>query len=538
MRAVLHHKSTLLSAFICAVLALCIAATVTTNALAQSDVSREAVAITYPLDETINVRFRGTTRLPRLTGSAKVKRSGRRGARVELSIERLPRAFELGGAYTTYVLWAISPEGQADKLAEIKRSGSSIIDTKVDATTTLDTFALIVTAEPHFMVRSPSRMVVLENLPPQNAKGANVATLNIRYVGNTSDYFNDARIPAIAEADYVRTPVSLLGARQAINLAKYVGAERDAKDELSEASAILEQAETAWREGRADSEVDALARRATSLGAHAEEVALERRNQRERREEITRRDQTLREAEQTNADANQQLTALRTEIERERRERDLTENNLANANRRITELQTEISSLREELRTVRAEGEDAKVKLARIEGERATETARINNEQRINEQRAAAGQLKQTLARFGAVRETARGLTVTVPETMWANPRTSEPGASAQSVLESLAAMLANNPDYRVTIEAHTDARGDAAQLQKLTQERAEWIVAQLTGAGLDAARFEAVGSGASKPVASNNNATGRTKNRRTEITLTLPTPNVNASGTGDTSSN
>lgn len=535
MRFIPYHKSSTFARFVCASLVLFVAATIT---FAQSDVTREAVAITYPLDETISVKFRGTTRLPRLSGSAKVKRSGRRGARVELSIERLPRAFELGGAYTTYVLWAISPEGQADKLAEIKRSGSFIVDTKVDATTPLETFALIVTAEPHFMVRSPSRMVVLENLPPQNAKGANVATLNIRYVGNTSDYFNDARIPSIAEADYVRTPVSLLGARQALNLAKYVGAERDAKDELSEASTLLEQAETAWREGRGDSEVDALARRATSLGAHAEEVALERRSQRERREEMTRRDQTLREAEQTNADANQQLTALRGENERERRERDLTENNLANANRRITELQTEINTLREELRQTRAEGEDAKVKLARIEGERAAETARRGNEQRISEQRLAAGQLKQTLARFGAVRETASGLTVTIAETMWANPRTSEPGASAQSVLEQLAAMLANNPDYRVMIEAHTDGRGDGAQLQKLTQERAEWIVAQLTGAGLDAARFEAVGLGASKPVASNNNATGRTKNRRTEITLTLPAPNASAPATGDTGSN
>src|ERR671926_1100983 len=126
-------------------------------AFAQADSRRETVAVTYPLGQTVNLRFRGTTRLPRLTGTAKVKRTGRRNTRVELSIDNLPRAYELGSVYTTFVLWAISPEGRADSLGEIKRSGSSFINSKVDVTTTLETFALLVTAEPHFMVRSPSR---------------------------------------------------------------------------------------------------------------------------------------------------------------------------------------------------------------------------------------------------------------------------------------------------------------------------------------------------------------------------------------------
>src|SRR6478672_12647077 len=136
-------------------------------ALAQSDTERKTVAITYPLDETVTVKFRGTTLLPRLKGEAKVRRAGRRGTRVELSIDDLPRASELGGIYTTYILWAIAPDGRVDNLGEIKRSGSSFINSKLDVTTPLQTFALIVTAEPHFLMTVPSRMVVMENLPPQ-----------------------------------------------------------------------------------------------------------------------------------------------------------------------------------------------------------------------------------------------------------------------------------------------------------------------------------------------------------------------------------
>src|SRR5215208_1581063 len=99
-------------------------------AVAQQDVERKTVAITYPLDDTITVKFRGTTLLPRLKGEAKVKRAGRRGTRVELAIDNLPRANELGGIYTTFILWAISPSGSVDNLGEIKRGGSGFIASK------------------------------------------------------------------------------------------------------------------------------------------------------------------------------------------------------------------------------------------------------------------------------------------------------------------------------------------------------------------------------------------------------------------------
>src|SRR5437870_9447958 len=167
------------------------------TAFAQNDARRTTVAITYPLDQTIEVAFHGTTRLPRLKGSAKVRREGRRGTRVSLNIENLPRAYELGSVYTTFVLWAISPDGHVDNLGEIKRSGSGLIDSKIDVTTPLQTFALLVTAEPHFLVHAPSRMVVMENLAPVNIRDAQLEITKIQYIGNTSDYFRDSRVPQI-----------------------------------------------------------------------------------------------------------------------------------------------------------------------------------------------------------------------------------------------------------------------------------------------------------------------------------------------------
>jgi hypothetical protein len=311
----MNLKGSTLRVTAAALLALALCAT----ALAQSDIKRETVAVTYPLDQTVSLKFRGTTRLPRLKGEAKVKRSGRRNTRVVLEIENLPRAYELGSVYTTFVLWAISPEGRADNLGEIKRGGGMFVNSKIDVTTPLETFALIVTAEPHYLVRTPSRMVVLENLPPRNPGEATVATVPVTYMGNSSDYFRDPRIPDMADRDLVRTPTSLLGARQAINLARYAGAERDAPQELQDAQAQLDQAENAWRLNQSDTEVDVIARRAISLGAKAEEDAQIHAAARKRREEIASRDNAVREAEENAAESSKTVSDLREKLSRGQR---------------------------------------------------------------------------------------------------------------------------------------------------------------------------------------------------------------------------
>jgi hypothetical protein len=52
-------------------------------------------------------------------GSAKVKRTGKTGTKIDLSVSDMPRTYQLGAGYATYVWWAVSPEGQVDRLGEI-----------------------------------------------------------------------------------------------------------------------------------------------------------------------------------------------------------------------------------------------------------------------------------------------------------------------------------------------------------------------------------------------------------------------------------
>jgi outer membrane protein OmpA-like peptidoglycan-associated protein len=497
---------------------------------AQNDVPRRTTAVTYPLDESVLVKFRGTTLLPRLKGEAKVKRAGRRGTRVELAIDNLPRANELGGIYTTFVLWAISPDGRVDNLGEIKRGGSAFIASKLDVTTPLQTFALIVTAEPHFLMKVPSRMVVLENLPPERPGKSQVETVNVQYIGNSSDYFRDPRVPEIASTDYREIPVSLLGARQAVNLARFAGGQQDAPEELQQAEDDLLAAEKAYKFNQPTAEIDVLARKATSSGARAEEMALARRSARLRREDIQRRDEALRSAEKTAQSAQQDIEELRTSLDKEQRARELAERDAAAANEQLREQRIEVARLRDELQTVRAEGEAAKINLARIEGAKHAEDERRDAEAREQQRRANEATFKQTLAKYGTLKDTSKGFQLLLPESIWSGPRAATLVSAAAAKLEPLAALLASNPDYQILIETYTDSKGDEVSLQQLTQERARQLSDQFQAAGVDASRMQANGMGAANPLTTNATLNGRARNRRTEITFTvIPTRSATA---------
>jgi outer membrane protein OmpA-like peptidoglycan-associated protein len=496
---------------------------------AQSDLPRRTIAITYPLEETVVVKFRGTTLLPRLKGEAKVKRGGRRGTRVELAIDNLPRANELGGIYTTFILWAISPSGADDNLGEINRGGSPYIASKLDVTTPLQTFALVVTAEPHFLMKVPSRMVVLENIAPQRPGKSQMETVNVQYIGNSSDYFRDPRVPEIASTDYKDIPVSLLGARQAVNLARFAGAQQDAPQELQEAEDLLLIAEKALRFNEPTAEVDIKARKATSFGVKAEEMAASRRTTRLRREDIQRRDEALRSAEKTAESGQREIDQLRADLDREQRARELAERDAASANEQLREQRSEVARLRDELQTVRTEGEAAKISLARIEGAKRAEDDRREAEAREQQRRATEATLKLTLAKYGTVKETAKGFQLLLPESIWSAPRAATLVSSAAAKLEPLAALIASNPDYQIVIETYTDNKGDEVSLQQLTQERARQLSDRFQAAGVDASRLQANGMGAANPLSTNATLSGRARNRRTEITFVVPVRNTAA---------
>ncbi len=495
---------------------------ITTFQVFAQDVARKTTAVTYPLDQIVLTQFRGTTRFPRMKGEGRIKRTGKNGTEVEVSVSKMPRPFELGAGYATYVLWAISPDGQVDNLGEIKRRGFFEFDSKISVTTPLQTFALIITAEPHFLVRRPSRAVMLENLNPYAQNGKTLATTAaIEYFGNSSDYFSDARTPEIAEVDYSKTPSTILQARQAIALAKFAGAQRDAPEDLTQAEVLLQNADAGWKAGRAEEDVDVAARQAVSLAVKAESTAAARKEAREKRNERTRQDADIRSSEEKVTAAQNELSEVRVELARETRSRELAERDALNYSNQVKELRAELGKIREELGRTKVDAETVRTKLTDIENRQQEADKQQEAANRAAQIQANAGLLMQNLRRFGTVVQSERGIVLTLPENFWATTRTSNFAPTAEPKLTGLGEVLAGNADYKITIESHTDNKGTPEELQTLTQERANGLVDKLVTAGVPQDRLEAKGYGASLPVAANTTNANRAKNRRIQIILT-----------------
>jgi len=114
---------------------------------------------------------------------------------------------------------------------------------------------------------------------------------------------------------------------------------------------------------------------------------------------------------------------------------------------------------------------------------------------------------------------------LTLPETYWTGPRVSSFAKPSQAKLDSLASVLAGNPDFKLVVESHTDNKGQPDELQTLTQERAQAIADKLMSVGVDQNRIEVKGLGGSLPVSPNTTNVSRAKNRRVEVILV---PNLN----------
>ncbi|MBQ7056050.1 MAG: OmpA family protein [Alphaproteobacteria bacterium] len=92
--------------------------------------------------------------------------------------------------------------------------------------------------------------------------------------------------------------------------------------------------------------------------------------------------------------------------------------------------------------------------------------------------------------------------------------------SSFYPVLNSVARVLKKYDNSTVLVSGHTDSTGSAEYNLKLSRERAQSVASYLEGQGIKSSRFEVLGMGSSNPIASNDTANGREKNRRVEIKI------------------
>src|SRR5205823_6697851 len=127
-----------------------------------SPVSRTTKAVHYRAGGSLKTAFQATELLPGASGEAKVE-AKKTNVSIDAKFQSVEDATKFGLEYLTYVLWAISPEGRADSLGEVViEKGNGHIKTLTD----MQTFALVVTAEPYFAVMQPGNTVVFESVLP------------------------------------------------------------------------------------------------------------------------------------------------------------------------------------------------------------------------------------------------------------------------------------------------------------------------------------------------------------------------------------
>ena len=215
----------------------------------------------------------GTALLPSAEGKVKV-RSKRGTMEVEAEFGNLQSPTTFGGEYLTYVLWAISPDGRAANLGEVLVGGND--RSKLTATTDLQTFALIVTAEPYFAVRQPSDVVVLENVVRPNTKGTAEAVSAKYELMERGGYIPTGYKfdPVVLDA---KLPLEFLEARNALRIAKSEGAENYAGESYQHAVQLMNTADEYATDGHSDKkQLIATSRETVQTAEDAREIAVKR----------------------------------------------------------------------------------------------------------------------------------------------------------------------------------------------------------------------------------------------------------------------
>lgn len=229
------------------------------------DITGRLDGFSYTEGPESELEFRGTSIALGAEGEAEVEfQEGR--ARVDVEVDKLASPGHLG-PFATYVLWAVTADGNANNLGAIETSDGS---GELEATTPLSQFALIVTAEPHFAVTAPSRAIVLQNL----AKNVRGKAFNVPGLKERIDYSTLSPQP---RDEKQKIPPDLVQARYALAIAEGADADRLVPQEFEKANALLAQAEAAQQGDSASArrDVPRMARSAVEAAEDARRRAVD-----------------------------------------------------------------------------------------------------------------------------------------------------------------------------------------------------------------------------------------------------------------------
>ncbi len=494
-------------------------------------ISRSVQAINYQhRSGSSKLDFSGTSLMPSANGVAQIN-SKRGSIAIEAEFGDLQKPTTFGNEYLTYVLWAISPEGRAVNLGEVLIGGNH--RSKLNVTTDLQAFALIVTAEPYYAVRQPSNVVVLENVIREDTKGTSEA-VNAKYeLMERGGY-----IPTGYKFDPVvlnaKLPLEFFEARNALRIAQSEGAEQYAPDSYQHAVKLMDSADAEAINKHIDKKpLIATSREAVQTAEDAREIAVkkmddvrlanERQDSADKQARLQgRADEALLRKQQAEADTAKAQAA-----------RDQAESDTINAQAANNRAQSDAANARNDAADAQAATAKAQSDMAANQASSATallaaqadadqsraaaQQANLNAQQAETDKAAMRAKLSEQLNSILQTRDTARGLIVSMSDVLFDTGKyTLKPGAREK--LAKVAGILLAYPGLNIEVGGYTDNVGGDSMNQTLSENRAGSVRDYLVQQGVATNAVSARGFGNTLPVTSNDTSAGRQQNRRVEL--------------------
>lgn len=455
-------------------------------------VQRDLDAVNYlHRSGSTTIGFVGTELLPNSKGEAKVT-SERGGITIDAKFEGLTPANGFGREYLTYVLWAISADGRAQNLGEVLPAGTK---NNIHVTTALQSFGMIVTAEPYYAVSEPSDVIVLKNMIRADKTSGELEKVNAHFaLLPRGAYANTDGSKSVADpiTRDERSPLELYQAHNAVAIAMNTGADKYAADIMKEAMLDLRNADDIDSNKKGDRKMEiTFARQAVQRAEDARILTLRKQAAEQQRNTEMAKNQaqadaaaSAQQAAQAQADAAAAAAAkARADAEREK-----------------------------------AEAEAARARAAAAEANKSVQDANAVREK-----------LRIQLNSVLATSESARGLIVNMSDVLFDTGKYTLKQPT-QISLAKVAGILQAYPGLKLQVEGYTDSVGSDELNQKLSENRAGAVKDFLVTQGVQINNITAAGYGKSKPVADNSTAAGRQQNRRVQLVVSGDAIGITAS--------
>lgn len=483
-------------------------------------VSHTTKAMHYRPGANTKVLLQATDLMPSASGEAKIE-AKKTSVNIDAKIQNVDEATKFGMEYLTYVLWAVSPEGRAVNLGELMLDKSQA---HLKTSTDMQTFGLLVTAEPYSEVSQPGNMVVMEGAVPQGEEiSAKFALVSKGTYSSVNAHIQDA-IFGIDRS----TPMELFEARNAVRIAHIAAGEKYATSILAKADQQLSQAEQSYRQKQGKTAIEAAARETEQTAEEARVMAVKQKAEDEAQAKAAAEKKAAEEREaQARADAEAEAKR-RAEAEEAQKQAETAK---AEAERMKAEAEAaaqEAARQKEEAERAKAEAvaqqqaladQAAKAQQAAAQSEQLRQQAEQMREQAEKEKQELRARLLQQLNTILATRDSARGLVANMSDVLFKSG-SFELLPGARERLAKVSGIVLAYPTLHLQVEGHTDSIGGDEYNQQLSENRADAVRDYLVQQGISANSIVARGLGKTEPIATNDTPEGRQQNRRVELVL------------------